>query len=405
MSKIVSCAEDVVIADAVRSPLGSLGPHGAVARIRPGVLLAQTAWALLDRTLLEPAAVTKVVVAGGPGFERIARDACLHLGVTAPVVVPGDASSTRGSILPAASRSVGHTDVVLVLAGSRAAARPPANDGEQLAEAERIAVRWGIGRGDLDAYARLSRQRACEVAAMGEFGPEIIPAVAWSTQSRVVVTADETIGAATDAGASDSSDHSGRLHPGNISRAAVGAAATVLLGADRALELGVRPRARILAMAGSAGPGESPDDGPMAASRAVLTRSGLVTNDLDHYEVSEELPVVPLAWQREFGADLDRFNPRSGSIGLGHPGPAAGLRSLATTLSAVEATGGRLALHVTDGPGGAGDAVLLESMPSTCCSHEALGIGLAKAPTWRAAAPGSVVRAVGAPTGLTSGPR
>lgn len=382
VSRMVSAGDDVVIADAVRSPLGSLGTDGAIARIRPAVLLAQTAWALLDRTLLEPAAVTQVVVAGGPPFERIAKDACVHLGITAPLHTPADGTSAPRSTLAAASHLAGGKDVVLVLASSPPATVLPTDSRQHLAEAELLADRWRIDREDLDAYARLSRQRACEVAAMGEFCPEIIPAVAWSTQSRVVVTADETIGAAVDTGAA-LDDGRQRLHAGNLGCAAVGAAATLLLGADRALELGVRARARILALAERVDPSDGRLRDPMAASRAALGRSGIEPNDLDHYEVDEEFPSFALAWQREFAADLDRFNPRSGSIGLGHPGPAAGLRSLATMLSALEATGGRLGLQTTEGPGCPGDALLLESVTSSCCAHDALGVGLAKVPTWR----------------------
>ena len=81
--------------------------------------------------------------------------------------------------------------------------------------------------------------------------------------------------------------------------------------------------------------------------------------------------------QREFDADINRLNPRGGSIGLGRPGPASGLRSLATTLSALEATGGRLGIQVSEGLGSAGDALLLELLPrswrfgpnrSNCCT-------------------------------------
>jgi acetyl-CoA acyltransferase len=95
----------------------------------------------------------------------------------------------------------------------------------------------------------------------------------------------------------------------------------------------------------------------------VLECTGVEPDELDHYEISEAFASIPLAWQREFDADMNRLNPRGGSIGLGRPGPAAGLRSLATTLSALEATGGKLGIQVSEGLGSAGDALLIELLP------------------------------------------
>ncbi|HJQ05463.1 MAG TPA: hypothetical protein VJ872_08475 [Nocardioides sp.] len=375
MSSVVTPQEQVVVADAVRSPLGIPG-QGTVSGIRPWALLAQTAWGLLDRTRLEPGLVTQVLVAGGPACERTAGEASAHMGIHAPVLAPCDAASVRGSVLPAAARAVGSHDVVLVLATSHASPASTTDSDRRVREAELLAARWGLLRSELDAYAELSRERAREVSAMGEFAPEIIPAVAWSHQSRVVVTSDETIG--TTAAAADpyalGAGPGRRLHRENVSRPAAGAAAALLLGADRAAELGLRPRARILAFAEDTIGAKSPGSSPLAASRTLFAGSGLDPNDLDHYEVEERFSSVPLAWQRAFAADLDRFNPRSGSLGLGDPGPASGLRSLATMLSALEATGGRLALHASEGSAGTGEALLLEHLPHICCSHEVLGL-------------------------------
>jgi acetyl-CoA acetyltransferase len=103
--------------------------------------------------------------------------------------------------------------------------------------------------------------------------------------------------------------------------------------------------------------------GPIRAAHTVLEHIGVDADKLDHYEISEAFPSIPLAWQKEFSADTYRLNPRGGSIGLGCPGPAAGLRSLATTLSALEATGGQLGIQASEGIGSAGDALLLELLP------------------------------------------
>jgi acetyl-CoA acetyltransferase len=162
-----------------------------------------------------------------------------------------------------------------------------------------------------------------------------------------------------------------RLHAGNVSQPVMGAAAAILVRGDRAIELGLRPRARILGLAEYAHTRGSRLCGPIQAARAVLDCTGIDPDELDHYEISEAFPSIPLAWQREFDADINRLNPRGGSIGLGRPGPASGLRSLATALSALEATGGRLGIQVSEGVGSAGDALVLESLPRNCCTRSA----------------------------------
>lgn len=378
---------DVVIADAVRSPLGWLGTRGTVGRIAPATLLAQTSSGLLDRTHLEPAAVTRVAVVGGSRFHDVARRAAAQVGVRAQAITPSAAVFSTGSFLHAATRLVGPRDVVLLLGTSGAQPRAPQPSMRRLLDAERVAMHWELRRSDLDHYAQSTRARAREVASMGEFGPEIVPAVAWSERSCTVVTADETVGhehhcsIAGPEEPTSTASHEMRHRPlvgwhhhdGTVSQPAVGAAATILVGHDRAIELGIRPRARILALAEGTGAPETSAAGLVQSSQEVVRRSGIGLNDLDHYEVGESFAALPLAWRRELGVDVDRFNPRGGSIGLGGLGPADGLRSLATMLSALHATGGRLGLLASEGASNAGDACLVEYLHRPCCSRDVLG--------------------------------
>ena len=288
-----------------------------------------------------------------------------------------------GSVLQVAARTVGRRDVVLVLGSSGASPRTREWPAHEIVDAERVAWSWGLSRHELDAYARLSRERASAVAAAGEFGAEIVPAVAWSSQSCQVIAADETVGEVPSVrglpwcGDTDvvrrHPELGWHLHTGNVSHPAVGATATLLVGHDRALELGIRPRARILAMAHGPGAADTSARGAVRTSQAVLAHAGIGIDDVDHYEVHESFASIPLAWSRELGADLNRFNPRGGSIGLGTLGPADGLRSLATALGALQATGGRLGLVASEGRGNAGDAVLLEFLQRPCCSRDVLG--------------------------------
>jgi acetyl-CoA acyltransferase len=370
----VSMDGNVVIVDAVRSPLGRCDPGGALAGVRPSLLLAQVASALLDRALLEPSAVTSVLMAGGVGFEDVARETCSLIRVTPRLAAPVGTASTQQSIIHGAARAVGRHDVVLVLAATKPGRSTERRLSRRGISAELVASRWELGPADVDAYAQQSRWRARQVAAMGEFGPETIPAVVWSPESRLLVEVDETTADDVPPGgrvplfydadiASRYPEIGWRLHAGNVSQPAMGAAAAVLVGADRAIDLGLRPRARILGLAEWAHTPGSRLCGPIQAALAVLECTGIDPDELDHYEISEAFPSIPLAWQREFDADINRLNPRGGSIGLGRPGPAAGLRSLATALSALDATGGRLGIQVSEGVGSAGDALLLELLP------------------------------------------
>jgi len=369
-----SADRDVVIADIARSPLGLPGPKGALAGIRPADLLAQVVGAMFARSHLKPSEVTRVLIGGGPAYEKLAQEACALIGVAVRPEAPRIPWGSAQSVVHAGVRATGRRDVVLVL--GLTAETPSAawlHSRPRGIRAEMVAADWKLDRPMLDAYARRSRQRASEVAAAGEFASEIVPAVRWTAESTSVITADETIGHCPDP--SDArlfyEPDLARKYPGigwclntgNVSESVSGAAAAILVQGEEASNLGLRPRARILGLAENPHVAGSTLCGPVEAARAVLARTGLRPDDLDHYEVGETYASIPLAWRREFDADPDRFNPRGGSIGLGHAGPADGLRSLATVISALEATGGRLGIQASDGHGSSGDALIVERIP------------------------------------------
>ena len=113
----------------------------------------------------------------------------------------------------------------------------------------------------------------------------------------------------------------------------------------RARQLGLRPRARILA---SSVCGDDPTlmlTGPIPATHRVLERARIGIDEVDAIEVNEAFASVPLAWQEEFGVADDRLNPRGGAIALGHPLGASGARLMTTLINQLEATGGRLGLQ------------------------------------------------------------
>jgi acetyl-CoA acyltransferase len=153
-----------------------------------------------------------------------------------------------------------------------------------------------------------------------------------------------------------------KVTAGNSSQITDGAAALLLMSEERASELGLRPRARILA---SSVCGDDPTlmlTGPIPATHRVLARAGVSIEDVDAIEVNEAFASVPLAWQAEFGVPEDRLNPRGGAIALGHPLGASGARLMTTMINHLEATGGRLGLQTMCEAGGMANATLIERM-------------------------------------------
>jgi acetyl-CoA acyltransferase len=152
------------------------------------------------------------------------------------------------------------------------------------------------------------------------------------------------------------------LTPGNSSPLTDGASAVLIMSAERAAALGLRPRARFHAFAVT---GDDPLlmlTGPISATQKILRRNGLRIDDIDAYEVNEAFASVPLAWAHEFGADPAKLNPRGGAIALGHPLGASGTRLLTTLLGQLEATGGRYGLQTMCEGGGMANATIIERL-------------------------------------------
>jgi acetyl-CoA acetyltransferase family protein len=149
---------------------------------------------------------------------------------------------------------------------------------------------------------------------------------------------------------------------GNSSQITDGATAVLVMNEERALALGLRPRARVVA---TTVVGDDPVmmlTGPIPATEKLLKRTGMTLDQIDHYEVNEAFASVPLAWQRHFDADPERLNPSGGAIALGHPLGASGARLLTTMLGALEESGGRYGLQTMCEAGGMANALLVERL-------------------------------------------
>jgi acetyl-CoA acyltransferase len=150
---------------------------------------------------------------------------------------------------------------------------------------------------------------------------------------------------------------------GNSSQITDGAAALLITSAERAVQLGLRPRARIHSMVVE---GDDPLymlTAIIPATRKLLARSGLSLRDIDLFEVNEAFASVVLAWAGEIGADLGRVNVSGGAIALGHPLGASGARLTTTLLNALEQRDGRFGLQVICEAGGLANAMIIERLP------------------------------------------
>lgn len=367
---------EVVIVDAVRTPIGALG--GGLASIRPDDLAAHVIRALLNRTGLDPAAVEEVYFGcanqAGEDNRNVARMAALLAGLpveTAGVTFNRLCASGLTAVNMAARAIRAGEGEVFIAGGVESMSRAPyslpkAESGypfgnltaydtalgwrypnprmtelygtEAMGEtAENIAEQTGISRAEQDAYAVESHRRAVAAQDAGKFADEIVPVpVPQKKGDPVLFEKDERPRRDT------SLESLGRLKPafrkngsvtaGNSSGMNDGAAALLVMSASRALELGLTPLARIL---GSAAAGVEPRTmglGPVPAVRKLLHRTGRELSDLNLVEINEAFAVQALAVMQGLGLKHEQVNVNGGAVALGHPLGCSGARILTTLL-------------------------------------------------------------------------
>ncbi len=388
-----------VIVDAIRSPMARAKPDGALAQVHPVDLLSQVLAQLVARNQLDPGTVDDVICgcvsqvseqAGTPG-----RMAWLAAGLPAHVpstTIDRKCGSSQQAVHFAAQAIMAGTQDIVIACGVESMSRVPmgtarmghSTTGERFdaryapglvgqgVSADLVAARWGIDRRQLDDYAARSHQRAHAAQASGAFVREI---VGIDTPAGRFM-ADETIRPGTTAeklaslkAVFQSEALSARFPqvgwhttPGNASQMTDGAAAMLIMSEERALQLGLRPRARFVAFDVV---GDDPLymlTAPIPATHRVLAKAGMQLADMDHYEINEAFASVPLAWQKELGANADRLNPRGGAIALGHPLGASGLRLMITMLHALEDNGQRYGLQTMCEAGGMANATIIERL-------------------------------------------
>jgi acetyl-CoA C-acetyltransferase len=224
--------------------------------------------------------------------------------------------------------------------------------------AENVAERWDVSREDMDRYAQRSQDRAVAAQDRGFFAREITPwdGVAADDGPRRGSTLEKL------AELEPAFKPGGKVTAGNSCPLNDGAAAVVVTSAEKARELGIEPRARIVASAVSGVEPEIMGVGPIGAVRRVLEQAGMTLDDVDIVELNEAFAAQVLPVSRELGIDPfgEKLNPHGGAIALGHPYGMTGARIMCTLLNDLETLDKTIGLETMCVGGGQGMAMIVE---------------------------------------------
>ncbi len=387
-----------VIVDALRTPGGKR--NGKLSGWHPADLAALTLKALAERNDLDPALVDDVVMGCvmqvGDQAVNIGRNAVLAAGwpesVPATTVDRQCGSSQQALHFVAQGVAAGAYDVA-VAGGVECMTRVPmgASIGQgvgfpfgpavmarykdvgglvpQGISAEMVADSWGLSREDLDAYGARSQQYGLRAATEGRFANEIVAVEVRDGEGNAtgeVVTTDEGLRPGTTvetlASLKPAFKEGGKITAGNSSQISDGASAVLVMSEERASELRLRPRARLVAFSVVGVDPVTMLTGPIPATQKVLERAKLTIEEIDLVEINEAFASVVLAWEKEIHPDSDRVNVNGGAIALGHPLGASGTKLTATLLNELERTGGRYGLQTMCEGGGLANALVVERL-------------------------------------------
>ena len=381
---------EVVIVEAVRTPMGR--KDGVLSGIHPNNLGAMVLNEVVKRAGIESSRVEDVVFGNvdevGEQGANVARN-CL-LTADFPYEIPAttvdrQCGSGQQAIHFAANLIQAETCDITIGGGVESMSRVPLGINitqgpgfpfqpellkkyqltAQGISAEEIAKKWGIERPEADEFALGSYEKAKRARDEGRFDREILPVDVQLEGLPATVKTDEGIRDTSLeklASLQPSFRPDGVHHAGNSSQITDGAAAVLLMAKEKAEELGVRARARII---GQAVVGSDPVlmlTGPITATPKVLAKAGLKLGDIDLIEINEAFASVVLAWKREVKPDMSKVNVNGGAIALGHPLGATGARLMTTLLHELERTGGRYGMQLMCCGGGLGTATIIERL-------------------------------------------
>lgn len=393
-----------VIIDAIRTPIGRYG--GALKDVRPDDLGAIVIRELLQRNPIDPKLMDDVIFGcanqAGEDNRNVARMAVLLAGL--PVEVPGvTVNRLCGSGLEAVNQSANaiksDTGTLYIAGGTESMTRAPlvmmkpgkayqrgsvtmhdttlgwrlVND--QLAQvyppislgetAENVAEQYGITREMQDQYALSSQQRYAKALEEGKFTDEIVPIEIKGRKGEVtVVDRDEhprpKINLEQLAKLKPAFRKNGTVTAGNSSGLNDGAAAVLMAEVETASQLGLKPRAKVIASAVSGVHPSVMGIGPVPATQKVLQKAGLSIQDIDLFELNEAFAAQTVACIQELGIDREKVNVNGGAIALGHPLGCSGARILTTLLYEMERRKARYGLATMCIGVGQGIATIIE---------------------------------------------
>ncbi|MFD9047260.1 thiolase family protein [Streptomyces zaomyceticus] len=387
---------DAVIVEAVRTPIGKGKAGGALSHVHPVALLSHTLRALIERSGIDPALVDDVI---GGTVDQVGEQAMnitryAWLGAGFPESVPAttvdrQCGSSQQAVHFAAQGVLSGAYDIAVACGVESMSRvpmwsnvPPGADpfGPGVAErypeglvpqgvsAELIAAKWSIGREAMDAFATASHAKAARAWGAGLLDAEVAPygdvrrdeSVRPSTTPEILAGLRPSFEDPAFAERFPQIDWS--VTAGNSSPVNDGASAVLVMAADTARSLGLRPLARLHGFAVTGSDPLLMLTGVIPATEKVLRRSGLGLDDIDLFEINEAFASVVLAWQQETGADPAKVNVHGGAIALGHPLGASGTRLTTTLVHALRARGARYGLQAMCEAGGLANAMIVEAL-------------------------------------------
>jgi len=388
---------EAVIVDVVRTPGGRR--NGKLKDWHPADLGAHVLKAIEERNNLDPALVDDVITGcvsqiGEQAF-NIGRNAVLAAGwpesVPATTVDRQCGSSQQAIHFAAQGVMAGAYDVVVAL-GVESMTRTPmgssAAGGElgmpmgpkvferyeetglppQGIGADMIADEYGITRQDLDAFAAQSQQRAVQATAEGRFENEIVAVPVDIDGETEMFTTDEGIRPDTTpetlANLKPAFKEDGKITAGNSSQISDGAAAVLIMSAEKAAELGLKPRARFTNFALAGTDPVTMLKGPIPVTEKIMAKADISLDDIDLFEINEAFASVVLAWQKETDVSLDKVNVNGGAIALGHPLGCSGAKLMTTLVNELERTGGRYGFQAMCEGGGLANATIIERIDS-----------------------------------------
>ena len=349
---------EVVIVEACRTAVGRRG--GALKDYRSDDLLADVLEELMTRSGVRKSLVDDVIIGSvtqtGEQAMNVARDALLIAGF--PVSVPGvtidrQCGSSQQAVHFGAQAILAGDMEVVIAGGVESMSRSPmfSNVGEtkpsprltnryeivnQGISAEMIAEKWDFTRRELDEFSLESHKKALKAIKEGYFNREIVSVVT----GEGVFARDEGPREDTSIealkGLRPVFKEDGLITAGNASQMSDGASAVLLMSMEKAEELGLKPKAKIVSRIALGSDPTLMLTGPIEATKRALEKAHLTIEDIDLYEVNEAFAPVPLAWLEEIGAKEEKLNVNGGAIALGHPLGATGTKLLTSLLFELE---------------------------------------------------------------------